>query len=97
VKCCRQSAKDKVVVSDDVKELIIGLRSFLQDSCEPPCYVSDRRLLKAINLLKVIFWHASFSGCFCDNFRLDWAGLGGGVVVGGGGGGLNAPPATHPN
>jgi hypothetical protein len=51
--CCRQNAKDTVLVSDDMKELIIGVRSFLQDFCEPPCYVSDRRLLKAVDMLKV--------------------------------------------
>ncbi len=38
---------------DSVKELIISLRNYLQDTCEPPVYVSDRRLLKAVAMLKV--------------------------------------------
>ena len=50
---CRRTAKNTVEVSDDINELIIGVRNYLQDTCEPPCYVSDRRLLKAVDMLKV--------------------------------------------
>ncbi len=50
---CRRKAKNTVEVSDDVNELIIGVRTYLQETCEPPCYVSDRRLLKAVDMLKV--------------------------------------------
>ena len=49
---CRRTAKNTVEVSDDINELIIGVRNYLQDTCEPPCYVSDRRLLKAVDMLK---------------------------------------------
>ena len=50
--CCRRTAKNTVEVSDDINELIIGVRNYLQETCEPPCYVSDRRLLKAVDMLK---------------------------------------------
>ena len=33
--------------------LIADLRAHLQESCEPPIYVSDRRLVKAIGMLQV--------------------------------------------
>lgn len=51
--CRRQDANKHVTVPDSVKELIISLRTFLQESCEPPVYVSDRRLLKSVAMLKV--------------------------------------------
>ena len=38
---------------DSVINLMTDLRSHLQDKCEPPIYVSDRRLLKAVTLLRV--------------------------------------------
>ena len=40
-------------VPDDVKQLLVELRTYLQEKCEPPVYVSDRRLLKSVNLMKV--------------------------------------------
>lgn len=42
-----------VDLPDSVVELATGLRDYLQDKCEPPVYVSDRRFMKAINLLQV--------------------------------------------
>jgi MoxR-like ATPase len=36
-----------------VVDLIVDLRAYLQDKCEPPVYVSDRRLVKSIALLRV--------------------------------------------
>ena len=33
--------------------ILVGLRNWLQDKCEPPVYVSDRRFMKAVNLLQV--------------------------------------------
>lgn len=36
-----------------VVDLLTGLRGFLQDKAEPPVYVSDRRFMKAVNLLQV--------------------------------------------
>ena len=50
----RQDANKTVSVPDSVKEMIISLRNFLQESCEPPVYVSDRRLLKSVAMLKVL-------------------------------------------
>jgi len=50
VKAAAQAAVD---VPKSVVDLIVDLRSFLQDKCEPPVYVSDRRLVKSISLLRV--------------------------------------------
>lgn len=41
-----------MAVPDEVKQLIIDLRTYLQEKLEPPVYVSDRRLVKAIQLMK---------------------------------------------
>ena len=37
-----------------VLNLINDLREHLQKSCEPPIYVSDRRLVKAVRMLQVL-------------------------------------------
>lgn len=50
---CRADALRKVKVPMDVIDLLAELRTFLQEKCEPPVYVSDRRLVKALNLLQV--------------------------------------------
>ena len=50
---CREDARRHVSVPDDVKQLLVELRTYLQEKCEPPVYVSDRRLLKSVNLMKV--------------------------------------------
>lgn len=56
VLCCRSTA-GKAVGAVDVPESVIdvltSLRDYLQDKCEPPIYVSDRRFMKALNLLQV--------------------------------------------
>jgi AAA lid domain len=44
-----------VAVPQSVIDLVVDLRSYLQDKCEPPVYVSDRRLVKAINIMQVAF------------------------------------------
>jgi len=53
---CRSTA-GKAVGAVDVPESVIdvltSLRDYLQDKCEPPIYVSDRRFMKALNLLQV--------------------------------------------
>ena len=53
---CRSTA-GKAVGAVDVPESVIdvltSLRNYLQDKCEPPIYVSDRRFMKALNLLQV--------------------------------------------
>lgn len=49
----RRRAIAEVTVPSAVIDLISDLRTFLQDKCEPPVYVSDRRLVKAVAMLKV--------------------------------------------
>ncbi|CAD7696039.1 unnamed protein product [Ostreobium quekettii] len=49
-------AKEKactVSVPKEVIDLLADLRMWLQDSCEPPIYVSDRRMVKALNMMQV--------------------------------------------
>ena len=53
---CRMTAsvaRDAVHLPASVVDLLTGLRDYLQDKCEPPVYVSDRRFMKSINLLQV--------------------------------------------
>lgn len=50
--CCRLKAQQAVTVPEDVLGLLADLRDMLQNKMEPPVYVSDRRLVKAIALLK---------------------------------------------
>ena len=49
----RSEALRKVKVPMDVIDLLTDLRAYLQEKCEPPVYVSDRRLVKALQLLQV--------------------------------------------
>ena len=42
-----------VDVPDAVVDALVELRNWLQDKCEPPVYVSDRRFMKAVQLLQV--------------------------------------------
>ena len=49
----RGRALEAVEVPAAVLQLIADLRSYLQDKCEPPVYVSDRRLVKAVALMQV--------------------------------------------
>ena len=37
---------------EEIVNLLSDVRSFLQDKCEPPVYVSDRRLLKTVALMQ---------------------------------------------
>lgn len=52
-----KSALPSAVAATDVPEGVIdiltGLRNYLQDKCEPPVYVSDRRFMKAVRMLQV--------------------------------------------
>ena len=53
---CRNTAPEaheSIDLPESVIDLLTGLRDYLQDKCEPPVYVSDRRFMKAINLLQV--------------------------------------------
>ena len=49
----RSEALRTVKVPMEVVGLLADLRAFLQETCEPPVYVSDRRLVKALQLLQV--------------------------------------------
>lgn len=49
----RQRAVAAVQIPPAVLDLIADLRSYLQEKCEPPVYVSDRRLVKAVALMQV--------------------------------------------
>ena len=53
---CRHTVEAAVAavhVPDSVIDVLTSLRDYLQDKCEPPIYVSDRRFMKAINHLQV--------------------------------------------
>jgi MoxR-like ATPase len=47
------AAMSNVEVPDDVVDILTGVRNWLQDKCEPPVYVSDRRFMKAVRMLQV--------------------------------------------
>ncbi|WIA32331.1 hypothetical protein OEZ86_003170 [Tetradesmus obliquus] len=49
----RTSALAAVRVPQHVIQLLADLRSYLQEKVEPPVYVSDRRLVKAVALMQV--------------------------------------------
>lgn len=49
----RSEAAKNVKVPMDVIDLLADLRTWLQEQCEPPVYLSDRRLVKAMGLLQV--------------------------------------------
>ncbi|CAL8460551.1 g80 [Coccomyxa elongata] len=53
IQTTRQEATQKVAVPEEIVNLLSDVRSFLQDKCEPPVYVSDRRLVKTLALLQV--------------------------------------------
>jgi MoxR-like ATPase len=46
------AARLAVDVPDSVIDLLVGLRTHLQERCEPPVYVSDRRFMKSVSLLQ---------------------------------------------
>ena len=53
---CRSTAGKAVgavEVPESVIDLLTSLRDYLQDKAEPPIYVSDRRFMKALNLMQV--------------------------------------------
>ncbi|XRB00568.1 ATPase RavA [Pycnococcus provasolii] len=49
----RARALSAVKLPESVLSNLVELREYLAERCEPPVYVSDRRMLKAVNLLKV--------------------------------------------
>ena len=40
-------------VPEEIINLLSDVRTYLQDKCEPPVYVSDRRLVKAVAIMQV--------------------------------------------
>eukprot|EP00803_Ostreobium_quekettii_P008827 evm.model.scf_2565.2 EVM.evm.TU.scf_2565.2 scf_2565:6735-11572(+) len=46
-------AYEAVDVPESVVDVLTNLRDHLQDKCEPPIYVSDRRFMKAVQMLQV--------------------------------------------
>lgn len=48
-----EQAYAAVDVPDSVVDILAELRCYLQDKCEPPMYVSDRRFMKAVQMLQV--------------------------------------------
>ncbi len=52
-RACAAAAHAAVEVPDAVVDVLVGTRAYLQDKCEPPVYVSDRRFMKAVRLLQV--------------------------------------------
>ena len=52
----RSRALAEVALPPRIIELIVDLRTFLSTECEPPIYVSDRRLVKSAAMLRVAAW-----------------------------------------
>lgn len=61
----RSKANEVVKVPMEVIHLITDLRNWLQQKCEPPVYVSDRRMVKAIELMKASIYYICFTNSLC--------------------------------
>jgi len=53
IRRCRDEAVSRVYVTPAVIQMVTDLRTYLQEKMEPPVYVSDRRLVKSVQLLQV--------------------------------------------
>ncbi len=53
IKQCKEEALRTVKVPSSVIQMVTDLRTYLQEKIEPPVYVSDRRLVKSVQLLQV--------------------------------------------
>ncbi|GAX74687.1 hypothetical protein CEUSTIGMA_g2135.t1 [Chlamydomonas eustigma] len=53
IRNCKTEALKTVRVPQAVIQMLTDLRTYLQEKLEPPVYISDRRLVKAIQLLQV--------------------------------------------
>lgn len=53
----RAEALAAVSVPQPVVDVLVDLRTFMQDTLEPPSYVSDRRLVKAVAVMQVGLRH----------------------------------------
>ena len=72
---CRQEALSKVKVPVEVRQLLADLRTHLREKIEPPVYVSDRRLVKAVGLMQVSMLtlnDAAACPLGCYNCRTHW-------------------------
>ena len=49
-----RTAYSSVEVPDSVIDILTDIRNYLQDKCEPPIYVSDRRFMKSVKMLQVV-------------------------------------------
>eukprot|EP00854_Cymbomonas_tetramitiformis_P006501 gene6501-7794_t len=49
----RLKALQAVTLPEHIVDLLIDLRDYLQQKCEPPVYVSDRRMVKVVSLLRI--------------------------------------------
>lgn len=47
-----EAAKANVQVPASVVNLLVDLRTHMQEALEPPAYISDRRMVKAVELLQ---------------------------------------------
>ena len=65
LRACRAAATKAVSLPEHVVDLLVDLRQYLSDKCEPPVYVSDRRFMKAVNLLQVAA-HADGRDVVCE-------------------------------
>ena len=50
----KERALKAVTVPQDVVDLLVDMRTHLQEKTEPPVYVSDRRLVKIVAMLRVM-------------------------------------------
>ena len=48
-----EAAYKAIDVPDEAIDILTDLRNYLQDKCEPPIYVSDRRFMKCVKMLQV--------------------------------------------
>jgi MoxR-like ATPase len=48
----RRAALARVSVPPAIVNLLVDLRTYMQEQLEPPAYISDRRMVKAVQLLQ---------------------------------------------
>eukprot|EP00798_Chlamydomonas_sp_ICE-L_P025190 gene25190-10826_t len=53
IRQCKSEALRSVKVPPSVIQLVTDLRTYLQEKCEPSVYVSDRRLVKSVQMLQI--------------------------------------------
>ena len=53
VRGVRAAALTSVRMPPGIVNMLVDLRTYMQETLEPPAYVSDRRMVKAVELLQV--------------------------------------------